>query len=374
MNPTSSKSPQKNSDVAAPLRLKRQRVKIGQRWIGDDEPVFVTFEGGATHTGFTSAKEMIRASRDAGGDAVKFQTIFVDKIMSKKDVIFDYETASGNKAESLAQILKRREMPYKDWEALKKEADAVGIPFFSTPDSPETIDFLAKIGVPCIKMAGGDMNNYPLIRYAASTKLPILLDTRGTLGELERAIESCLLQNNDQIIIVHCPSGYPSALKSIRLKLLQVYLNTFPFPVGFSDHNPGMDMDVAAIALGAHFIEKTISTNRATESVEHVMSLELNEMKDFVRRVRELETALSHPYFHLPSAEEKAGMKKGRRSIVLKKDTAAGETLTADLMNFKRPGYGIPPEMAETLVGWKLRRPVTADMPLSWADLTDVHD
>ena len=351
--------------------MERKKVKIGDYGVGDGERCFIVFEAGATHTGLSSAMQLVDHAKAAGADAIKFQTIFVDKIMSRQDVQFEYESTSGTRTEGLAQILKRREMPYEDWARLQAYADEVGILFFSTPDSFESIDFLAKTGSPCIKINGGDMNNYPLIGYAAATGLPILLDTRGTLGELEQAIRTCLDAKNDQIIIVHCPSGYPSLLGSVRLKMVQVYLNTFPYPVGFSDHSPDIDMNIAAISLGAHFVEKTITLDRHIDSAEHIMSLEPQEMASFVSRLRDVEEALGAPGVKTVGAAEREAMKRARRSIVLKQDMAAGTVITADMLDYKRPGYAINPDLAEMVVGKRLKQEVPGDTPLQWGDLTD---
>lgn len=349
----------------------RKKVKIGDRWIGDGEPAFIVFEGGATHTGLESAIEMVDNAKSSGADAIKFQTVFADKLMSRQSVQFQYESATGAQSEGLAEILKRREMPYADWAKLKAHADEVGMLFFSTPDSPESIDFLAEIGSPCIKIAGGDMNNYPLIRHAALTGLPILLDTRGTLAELEQAINTCVHANNDQIVIVHCPSGYPSPLDSVRLNMVPLYLNTFHYPVGFSDHSPDIDMNIAALCLGAHFIEKTITLDRNIQSVEHVMSLELGEMAAFVQRLRDVEHALGSPWTWSMSSEEKEALKKTRRSVVLTSDSKEGETITAGMIDYKRPGYSISPEMTNMIIGKRLKKDKPADVPLDWEDLSD---
>ena len=349
----------------------RKKVKIGDKWIGDDEPCFIVFEAGATHTGLDTAIEMVDHAKAAGADAIKFQTIFVDKIMSRQDVQFEYESTTGAKVESLAQILKRREMPYEDWAKLKAHADEVGILFFSTPDSFESIDFLAKIGSPCLKIAGGDMNNYPLISHAARTGLPVLLDTRGTLGELEQAISTCLEADNDQIIIGHCPTGYPSVLDSVRLRMIQLYLTTFPYPVGFSDHCPDIDMNIAALSMGAHFVEKTITLDKGIESAEHIMSLEPHEMAGFVRRLRDVEQAMGATGARTMSSNELEGMRKARRSVVLTRDARAGEAITSDLINYKRPGYAISPNLTHMVVGKRLRHDVAADVPVEWGDLTD---
>jgi N,N'-diacetyllegionaminate synthase len=338
--------------------------------VGAGAPVFLCFEGGATHTGFDSAKRMVELSAEAGVDAIKFQTVFARNMMSKDDVQFEFGTTRGEQKESLYTLLRNRELPLEQWRTLKEHADEVGVIFFSTPDSEATIDFLADIGAPAIKIAGGDMNNYPLIRHAAGTGLPVLLDTRGTLGELERAVETCVAAGNERIVIIHCPSGYPSAIASIRLRAIELYRRVFPYPVGFSDHSPGWDMDVAAVALGADFIEKTITFDTATAGPEHIMSLVPEQFGPFVTMMREVEQALGDPHVQLLDGPGRQRMARARRSVVLTRDGKAGDIVTADMITFKRPGFGIAPELASLVLGRRLRADVERDAPLRWDVLT----
>jgi len=338
--------------------------------VGGGAPVFLCFEGGATHTGFESARRMVELAAEAGVDAIKFQTVFARSMMSTQDVQFEFGTTGGERTESLYKLLENRELPLPQWRALKARADEVGVIFFSTPDSEATIDFLAEIGAPAIKIAGGDMNNYPLIRHAARTTLPVLLDTRGTLGELERAVETCVGAGNEKIVIIHCPSGYPSAIASIRLRAIELYRRVFPYPVGFSDHSPGWDMDVAAVALGADFIEKTITFDVATTGPEHIMSLVPAQFRPFVAMMREVEQALGDHHVQLIDEAGRQKMNRARRSVVLTRPGKAGEMVTADMITFKRPGFGITPELASLVVGRRLVADVEPDAPLRWDALT----
>ena len=289
----------------------RVEVTIGDRLVGDGHPAFIVYEAGATHTGLDSAKGLVEAAAQSGADATKFQTLFVDKLMSSEGVEFDYQTTEGKQTEDLATILRRREMSYEHWWELVRHAQDLGVMFFSTPGDTQSIDFLVEAKTPCIKIMGGDMTHLPFIRYAAETGLPILLDTRGTLGELERAVETCIQAGNEQIVIVYCPSGYPATVEGIRLKTLILYRNIFPYPIGFSDHSPGIDMDVAALALGANFIEKTITLDVHQRSAEHIMSIEPSEMRDFVDRLRTVEVGMGISLWRQLAEQERHGLDKG---------------------------------------------------------------
>ncbi|MBI2524651.1 MAG: N-acetylneuraminate synthase family protein [Candidatus Rokubacteria bacterium] len=345
------------------------QVRIGDRTLGDGNPAYLVFEAGATHTGLASAKELVRAAAKSGADAIKFQTIFVDRLMSSQPVAVTYTTTTKSVQEDLATILRRRQLTDPEWLELARYAREQGITFFSTPDSPRSVDLLIEAGTPCIKIAGGDMNCLPLIRYAAETRLPVLLDTRGTLGELERAVETCLQAGNEQIVIVYCPSGYPATVEGVRLRSIELLRRTFPFPIGFSDHSPGIHMNVAALALGAHMIEKTITLDRHQASIEHVMSIEPKELEDFIVCLREVERALSGDRWRMMPGEERDGLKKMRRSVTLTRDKAAGDIITADDITYKRPGFGIASEFAGLVVGRRLREARPADSILAWEDL-----
>ena len=354
----------------------RHKVKIGSKLIGDGEPCFITFEAGPTHDSLETAKRLVKLAMEAGADAVKFQIMDVERLMADKDVRFSYGVLAADgsgrvvqKEESLYEILKRRELSREEWRELKAYCDELGIPFFATVCFEDEVDFVHEIGCASIKIASADINHLPLIRHAAQTGLCIQLDTgSSTIGEVERAVDAILAQGNDQIIIHHCPSGYPARLEGINLNVITSLRQMFDFPIAFSDHTPEMDMDIAALALGANLLEKTITEDRAIQSVEHVMSLEPHEMKDFVRRIRDMEIAFGSPR-RLMGNEEREKRQIGRRSAHLKRDLPVGHVLSDEDIEYRRPGGGIPPDMHDMIVGARLRSDMKAEERLSWSHL-----
>lgn len=350
--------------------------KIGSRLIGEGQPCFITYEAGPTHDGMQTARKLVQAAADAGADAVKFQVLDPDRLVADKKQPFTYEylvdRESGEmreKSEPLYDILKRRSLARQEWRELKAFSDSLGLAFFATVSFEPDVDLLAELGCDSIKIASGDVNHFPLIRYAARTGISLQLDTgNSTLGEIEAAVDVIRETGNDRIIIHHCPSGYPARREGINLRVLQTLRSMFPYPVAFSDHTPGWDMDIAAVCLGAHMVEKTITLDRTTPSVEHVMSLEGEDIRRFVTVIRDLEAAFGNPRRVMHEAEvRKRDMV--RRSIFVARDMAAGKQLAAADLDYRRPGTGIPPSEASRVLGRTLAAAKRAGEMLHYEDL-----
>jgi len=354
----------------------RNPVKIGDRLLGDGHPCFITFEAGPTHRGIESAKALVRHAAEAGADAVKFQIVDPDRLVADRAMPSSYEVlvdrATGRTetvTEPLYDILCRRAMDESEWRELKRYSDSVGLAFFCTILFDDEIDFVAGLGCHSIKIASADLNHYPLLRTAARSGLNIQLDTgNGLLGEVEAAVDIIRREGNENIIVHHCPSGYPARLESINLRVISTLRQMFPFPIAYSDHTPGWDMDIAAIALGASLVEKTITLDRMTRSIEHIMSLEAAEMRRFIQAIRNLEIALGDPrrIMHPEEIKKRQGV---RRSIYLEKDVKAGIRLVEAEIDFRRPGFGIGPEMYDMLADRRFKTDLPAGHLLTLADL-----
>ncbi len=351
-------------------------VSFGERLVGDGQPVFITFEAGATHDGLESAMRLVSYAAEAGADAVKFQIFDPDRVVADRSMPFEYEVLvdrdSGHTetvSEPLYDLLARRALSRDQWGALKRHADALGLAFFATVAFEDEIELLEAIGCHSIKIASADVNHVPLIRQAAATGLCLQLDTgSATLGEVEAAVDVIRAQGNESIIIHHCPSGYPARLESVNLRIIRTLKQMFPYPVAYSDHTPGWDMDIAAVAMGANLIEKTITEDRTTRSVEHIMSIEPREMKAFVRAVRDLETAMGQPRRILHAAEIEKRTRV-RRSAFLAQDVKAGDRLGDARVEFRRPGDGMGPDLYERLVDARFARDLAAGTKLGFGDL-----
>ncbi|MCG8552717.1 MAG: N-acetylneuraminate synthase family protein [Desulfobacterales bacterium] len=350
-------------------------MQLGNRSIGDGCPVFIVFEAGPTHDGLASAKRLVRCAAQAGADAVKFQILDPDRLVPDKTQMFSYEILLDKdtgerieKTEPLYDILVRRCLTFDQWRQVKKYCDDLGIIFFSTAMFEDEVDFLMQIGSPTIKICSGDINHLPFIRYCAGTGAVIQLDTgNATIGEVERAFDEVLGTGNENVIIHNCPSGYPARFESINLKMIPTLKQMFGCPAAFSDHTPGWEMDIAAVALGANMVEKTITLDRTTPSVEHLFSIEPDEMNAFVASIRNLETALGTPRRRLGTEERNRGM-GGRRSIVLKKDVKKDQAIDDSIIDYARPGTGMPPDMADVIANKRFTKDLKAGRFLDWGD------
>jgi sialic acid synthase SpsE len=352
-------------------------VAFGQCTLGDGHPCFITFEAGPTHDGLDSAKRLVSLAAEAGADAIKFQIFDPDKLVADKTMPFSYEVLLDREngrtetiTEPLYDILVRRYLQPEEWREVKRHSDSVGLAFFATVGFEEDILLLEELGCDSVKIASADVNHWPLIRRVARTGMCVQLDTgNATIGEVENAVEVCRNEGNEDIILHNCPSGYPARLESINLRLIPTLKRMFPeYPIAYSDHTPGWEMDVAAVALGANLVEKTITTDRTIRSVEHIFSLEPGEMEGFVQVIRDVETALgrSRRVLH---PEERERRKIGRRSAFLKQAVRQGSKVTLDDIEFRRPGYGIAPDVMESLIGLSYARDLTAGHRLSLSDL-----
>jgi len=329
---------------------------IGNRVNGAGSPCYITFEIGPTHDGVDSARRLIKHAAEAGADAVKFQIFDPDRLVSDKQQLFSYGILKDRETgeieiveEPLYEILKRRCLTNNEWRDVKSYSDELGMSFFSTVGFDEDIDFLEEIGCDSIKIASADVNYFPLLRHAANTGMCIQLDTgMATLEEIASAVEVIRRTGNENIIIHQCPSGYPARLESVNLNIITTLKKMFPYPVAFSDHTPGWEMDVAAVALGASLVEKTITEDRMTPSVEHVMSIEPSDMKKFIQTIRDVEVGLGKDRREL-FAEEIMKRDKVRRSVFLRSDAKSGQRLFDCDVEFRRPGHGLGPDRFEEM-------------------------
>lgn len=353
-------------------------VTFGKRSVGNGQPCFITYEAGPTHDSLASAKDLARLAANAGADAVKFQIFNPDRLVADRTLPFQYDVlvdratgATETVEEPLYDILCRRCLPRDDWRALKRYCDSLGLAFFATVGFEEDIDLLVELNCDSIKIASGDVNHFPLLRQAARTGMCIQLDTgSSTLGEVEAAVDVIRSEGNENIIIHQCPSGYPARLNSINLNIIPTLKRMFPYPVAFSDHTPGWEMDVAAVTLGANLLEKTITHDRTTRSVEHIFSLEPSDMRRFIEVIREVETALGD-HRRILHPQERIKRQNVRRSLYVASPVKAGMRLADVEVEFRRPGQGISPDRYEALTQCVFRTELAAGTRVQMGDLLE---
>jgi N,N'-diacetyllegionaminate synthase len=327
--------------------------------------VYIVLEAGATHYGLESAKKLVEVAKDACANAVKFQFLSADRLIADKSVMFEYayleRDTEGNeqfvsRRERLYDILKRRELGRDEWRDLKRYCDETGIPLFLTATYNDEVDFMVdELELNSVKINSSDINEIGFIKYCASKGINVQLDTgNADIWEIDRAVTAVEEEGCKNIIIHHCPSGYPARLESIHLNMIKTLKTMFPnYSIAFSDHSPGWEMDIAAVALGADMVEKTITLDRTIKSCEHSFSLEPEEAKRFVESIRELEIALGSTRRRIPYEMMKK-RKSTRRSPYALKDMDTGYIITETDFECKRPGYGITSEEFRFFVGKKL--------------------
>ncbi|MBG84517.1 MAG: N-acetylneuraminate synthase [Phycisphaerae bacterium] len=351
-------------------------VRFGDRVVGDGQPCFITYEAGPTHDSLESAKALVAMAAESGADAVKFQIFDAERLVADKkqqfsyDILIDRESGETRTVEeSLFEILRRRQLKESEWLELKKFSDSLDMAFFATIGFEEDLDLLVKMNCDSVKIASADVNHLPLIRQAAQTGMCIQLDTgNASLGEIETAVDTIRTEGSERIIIHQCPSGYPARLPSINLRIIETLRQMFPFPIAYSDHTPGSDMDIAAMVLGANLVEKTITFDRCTPSVEHIFSLEPAEAKSFIQQLRDVETAMggSRRILH---PEELSKRNNIRRSAFLRKGAEKGTRLADLEIEFRRPGSGVQPDLFEQWSDARLVRALDAGSMIRQEDV-----
>ena len=328
-------------------------VNIGNKTIGKEARCYITLEAGPTINGFDSAISLINSASVSGADAIKFQLLSAGELVSDKKQQFEYEILTNQHtgqvkkvSESLFEILRRRELTDDEWREIKKYCDKKNIEFFATILSDHYLELIKELKTDTVKIASSDINHIPLIQNAAKTGMCIQLDTgNASYEEIDFAIRKINEQGNDRIIIHHCPTGYPAKLDNVQLSEIPKLKKLFDYPIAFSDHTPGWHMNIAAICLGADMVEKTITLDKSTPSVEHMFSLEEEDAIKFITEVREVESAIQDNERKLNPDKKK--QYATRRSMFSKFDIHKGTKITEKDIEYRRPGFGLGPERLE---------------------------
>lgn len=327
-----------------------QRIKISNKWVGEGDPCFVIAEIGSNHDSkLKQAKELIDMAKEAGADAVKFQSFSADGLVSRKRL-------NKNKWEynSIFGLVKNFELPdswHKELFEYCKKKETI---FLSTPFEEKKADLLNKIGVSVFKIASGDLNNTPFLKYIAMFKKPIILSTGASyLKEVERAVKLIKNEGNRDIILLHCVSNYPTKVEDFNLRCI-ITLKKFGLPVGCSDHSLGFSIPIVSVALGAKVIEKHITLSRGLKGPDHSFSLVPMEFKIMVDEIRKIEKALGDGVKR-PSGEELSERISARRSIYASRDIPKGAVIKEEVLKIVRHAYGLEPKKIYSLIGRKTK-------------------
>lgn len=305
--------------------------------------VYIIAEAGVNHNGsYELACRLVDAAKAAGVDCIKFQTFKAEKLVSHSAGKAEYQKAATGDT-SQQEMLKKLELSYEEFLQLKAYCDQTGICFLSTPFDFDSIDFLNSIDMPFWKIPSGEVTNLPYLLALAKTHKPVVMSTgMCTMEEIGQAIRVLRENGVGEIKLLHCNTEYPTPFEDVNLKAMQTMRNVFDLEVGYSDHTKGIEVPIAAVALGATVIEKHFTLDRNMEGPDHKASLEPDELAAMVSGIRHIEAALGTGD-KTPSPSEQKNIAVARKSIVAKTAIRKGETLTEENITVKRPGSGISP-------------------------------
>lgn len=311
-------------------------------------------EAGVNHNGsLEMAKQLIDAAAAAGVDYVKFQTFKAEKLTSKQARMAEYQKNNTGIDESQLAMLKKLELSEQDHYELIRYCNQRGVKFFSTAFDSDSVQFLHQLGLGLWKVPSGELTNYPYLKQIAQYHEPIILSTgMSEMSDVEAAMQ-VLLDNGlqkSQIIVLHCNTEYPTPYEDVNLRAMQTMREKLGVEIGYSDHTRGIEVPIAAVALGASVIEKHFTLDRALPGPDQAASLEPNELKQMVEAIRHLEKALGSAEKTI-SVSERKNIAIARKSIVAARNIRKGEILTDDNLTVKRPGDGISPMEWEHVIG-----------------------
>lgn len=340
-----------------------KKIKIGNKYVGDGQPVFVIAEAGVNHNGnLKLALKLIDAAAMAGADAIKFQTFEAGDVVTRTGKMADYQKRNIGRNDSQLEMLKKLALPVNFYPALINHCRRRKIIFLSTPHGGfNSIEFLRKLNIPAFKFGSGDLTNTPLLEYAGRFRKPIILSTgMATIPEVKAAIGAVKKTGNKKLIVLHCTTNYPCPPEEVNLRAMLTMRKKLKLPIGYSDHTKGIQVSIMAVALGACLIEKHFTLDRNMPGPDHKASLEPHELENMVTAIREASLILGSGY-KVPNKSEIPMIKTVRKSIVAAKNIKKGEVLSKKNMAIKRPGTGLSPAYWNKIIGRKATRDFSVD-------------
>jgi N,N'-diacetyllegionaminate synthase len=321
-------------------------------------------EAGVNHDGeLSQAKRLIDVAAEAGADMVKFQTFSADRLVTVSAGKAEYQSHTTDASESQHAMLRRLEISPEMHYELLEHCKLRRIEFFSTGFDTQSVDFLAGLGLKRFKIPSGEITNLPYLRHVGSFGKPVILSTgMATLGDIEAALDAleCAGARREQITVLHCNTEYPTPMVDVNLRAMLTIGEAFGVAVGYSDHTLGIEVPIAAVALGAKVIEKHFTLDRRLPGPDHQASLEPNELHAMVSAIRNIEIALGNRAKR-PSPSEIKNRPIGRKSIVAARAIRAGESFSAENLTTKRPGTGVSPMLWDDLMGRQAQRSYERD-------------
>lgn len=346
-----------------------KKIRIGDKWIGHNEPCYIIAEIGSAFDGsIERAKMLIDLAKECRADAVKFQCFNADKLISKRG--FD-GLSIGFQAKwkkPAYEVYKNAEFPREWHEELSNYTNKKGLHFLSTPYDKEAVDILADLDVPAFKIGSGDITWHEMLRYMAKRGKPIILSTgASTIAEIDESLKVIKKEGNNDIILLQCVTNYPSHFESANIRAMKAMGGLFNVLVGYSDHTLGSIIPLGSVALGACVIEKHFTDDKTRKGLDHSFALDGKEFKEMVNEIRTLEKSLGSPAKDLYE-EEKEAVILQRRCLRAAKDIPKGLKITEDMVDVLRPlaKDALDPKYKNIIIGRKVKVDLKKGDPFTW--------
>lgn len=329
-------------------------------------------EAGVNHNGdLANALRLVEVAAEAGADYVKFQTFRAEQLVSKAARKAEYQVSNTGNADPQLAMLQRLELSEADHAAIIEHCGKTGIKFLSTAFDLASVDLLDRLGIPFFKVPSGELTNTPYLRKIGRLGKDVLLSTgMATLADIERAIDTLETAGTprERLTVLHCNTEYPTPMIDVNLRAMLTIREAFGVRVGYSDHTLGIEIPVAAVAMGATVIEKHFTLDKTWPGPDHRASLEPAELTAMVAAIRNIELALGDG-IKRPSPSERKNIAIARKSVHLATELQAGHVLRPEDLVLKRPGDGLQPDLLDTLVGRRLAKKLPEEHQLRWEDL-----
>lgn len=327
--------------------------------------VYIIAEAGVNHNGrLDLALKLCDAAKEAGVDAVKFQTWKTEKIVTRSAAKAVYQEENTGNEQSQYEMLKELELSYEDFDTINEYCKNIGIQFLSTPDEEDSLDFLCSLNLPFIKIGSGEVTNIPYLRVIGSRHQKVIISTgMSTLADVEKAYNTLLESGAKEVALLHCTTNYPCPYDEVNLKAMQTMKAAFKCQVGYSDHTMGIEVPIAAVAMGAEIIEKHFTLDKNMEGPDHKASLEPDELKKMVSSIRNIEKAIGDG-IKRPNASEKQNAEVVLKRIIAGRTISKGEILGTDNLSLLRSSEGLPAKYWDLIAGKAANRDYKEDEPI----------
>lgn len=333
-------------------------IKIGKRILGANASPYLAAEAGINHNGeLEKAFQMIEAAKNAGVDAVKFQTFKAEEFITDTSLKFTYKSQGKEVTESQLEMFRRYEFSKDEWHKIKIKCDDEGITFLSTPQNRSDLDLLLELGIDAVKIGSDDFTNIPLLKSYASTGLPLIVSCgMANLEEVQQSLTAIGAFEGYPVVLLVCTSQYPTPPSDVNLRKFETLRNSFPkIPLGFSDHTQGPLASSLAVSFGACFFEKHFTLSHDLPGPDHWFSEDPESLKAWASSIRTAHAMMGSSEVRATEAEE-AMKTMARRSIVTLADIDAGTILDLKNIGLRRPGTGLPPSLFESVLGQRVIR------------------